>query len=118
MKGQADHIRALETSLASCKAFNEQLAQGAMGNLDRIGALEAAVRDVKFHAGNKSGFGLIWQIAALALGSEPETACELCEGSGESGVNHHDGTQYSTKTPPCPDCGGSGKKATKGDASG
>lgn len=39
-----------------------------------------------------------------------ETACELCEGSGESGVTHHDGTQYSTKTPPCPDCGGTGKR--------
>lgn len=56
-------------------------------------------------------------IAEDALAAS-ETACELCEGSGESGVNHHDGTQYSTKTPPCPDCGGSGKKATKGDASG
>jgi hypothetical protein len=44
-----------------------------------------------------------------------ETICELCEGSGESGVTHHDGTQYSTSTPPCPDCGGSGKKETKGE---
>lgn len=34
----------LAASLASCKAFNEQLAQGAMGNLDRIRALEAALR--------------------------------------------------------------------------
>ena len=31
--------------------------------------LEKALKDVKFHAENKSGLGLIWQIAALALSS-------------------------------------------------
>jgi len=35
--------------------------------------------------------------------------CVECEGSGESGHVHHDGTRYSTKEPPCSVCGGSGK---------
>lgn len=30
--------------------------------------------------------------------------CAECEGSGESGHTHSDGTQYSTSDPPCPDC--------------
>ena len=36
--------------------------------------------------------------------------CEECQGSGESSVQHSDGTFSSTADPPCADCGGTGLK--------
>jgi hypothetical protein len=45
----------------------------------------------------------------LSFRLESATDCAECEGSGESGHTSHDGTQYSTKEPPCGVCGGSGK---------
>jgi hypothetical protein len=50
-----------------------------------------------------------------ALPPETKVECAKCEGSGESGVTHADGTQYSTKTPPCPACGGTGCVASPGN---
>ncbi|MGH2510918.1 MAG: hypothetical protein ACRDFB_10570 [Rhabdochlamydiaceae bacterium] len=41
-----------------------------------------------------------------------EAMCEECDGSGESGHTHTDGTQYSIADPPCPACGGSGKTSS------
>lgn len=41
--------------------------------------------------------------------NEASGKCPECEGSGESGHAHTDGTQYSTGTPPCAVCGGTGR---------
>lgn len=38
--------------------------------------------------------------------------CDVCEGSGESGIAHADGTESSTSDPPCSACGGSGKRTS------
>lgn len=51
--------------------------------------------------------------ALEAKASEQGKDCDACEGSGESVVNFPDGTEASTKTPPCEKCGGSGLKTSE-----
>lgn len=47
----------------------------------------------------------------VGMRSQSDGDCNACEGSGESAVNFPDGTEASTKTPPCAMCGGSGVKS-------
>jgi hypothetical protein len=80
----------------------------------RIAQLEAALRDISYATApiasvQNSSHEWIYKRCRDAL-TAPETACELCEGSCETGHTHYDGTQYSDRKPPCVACGGTGKK--------
>lgn len=95
----------LAKSEEDCRQLSVTMNAGARGHRDalaRIRALEAALRPLS----DMCYRGPLWDAARACF--PEETVCESCEGSGESGVTHHDGTQYSIKTPPCAECGGSG----------
>lgn len=70
-------------------------------------ANNAGIRDME--GWDKHSRVLLRAADSLAAPQTVTLECQECEGSGESGQDAGDGTQYSTKEPPCHVCGGSGR---------